>query len=193
MMKAPLPNMKTKFAAFGAACTFMLAGCMPGTIATTVGTGYVYEQKQDQEYKHGVERAVDQYQRDHANSPCQHGEDRIMEPAIRIIKDHRLTGVNEVIERLDTIYQDQALPDNVRAGALYNIAVLESRRKPPSRAKARDHFKQLYTEFPNEYRCIFEESQWRDEMIKKQLLLPGETVDSFLEDARREAERRRMQ
>ncbi|WP_305895285.1 hypothetical protein [Marinobacter sp. MDS2] len=192
MMRAHLPPMTTKFAAFCAACTFMLTGCMPGTIATTVGTGYVYEQKQDQKYKHDVERAVDQYQQDHANSPCQHGEDRVMEPAIKIIKEHRLTGMNEVIERLGTIYQDQTLADNVRAGALYNIAVLESRRKPANKAKARDHYKQLYAEFPNEYRCIFEESQWRDEMIKKQLLLPGESVDSFLEDARRDAERRRM-
>lgn len=190
-MRVRLTYTKTKLAAVGAVCTLMLAGCMPGTIATTVGTGYVYEQKQDQKYKHDVERAVDQYQQDHANSPCQHGEDRIMEPAIKIIKEHRLTGVNEVIERLDTIYNDHSLPDNVRAGALYNMAVLESRRKHPNKGKARDYFKQLYAEFPNEYRCIFVESDWRDRMIEKQLLLPGETVDSFLEDARRDAERRR--
>ncbi len=189
-MRIPLSHLK---AALAAACTFMLAGCMPGTIATTVGTGYVYEQKQDQKYKHDVERAVDQYQQDHANSPCQHGEDRIMEPAIKIIKEHRLTGIKEVIERLDTIYKDQTLSDQVRAGALYNMAVLESRRKSPNKAKARDHFKQLYAQFPGEYRCIFEESEWRDQMIEKQLLLPGETVDSFLEDARRDAERRRAQ
>ncbi|RMJ06358.1 hypothetical protein DOQ08_01045 [Marinobacter litoralis] len=192
-MRLPLPLMKMKLAAYGAACTFMLAGCMPGTIATTVGTGYVYEQKQDQKYKHDVERAVDQYQQDHADSPCQHGEDRIMEPAIKIIKEHRLTGVHEVLERLDTIYKDSTQPDNVRAGALYNMAVLESRRKSPNKAKARDHFKQLYAQFPSEYRCIFEESEWRNQMIQKQLLLPGETVDSFLENARRDAERRRMQ
>ncbi|MFV8572539.1 hypothetical protein ACNQ6O_15150 [Marinobacter sp. SBS5] len=185
-----MSHAKTKLSLVVMACTLTFGGCMPGTIATTVGTGYVYEQKQDQKYKHNVERAVDQYQQDHAGSPCQHGEDRIMEPAIKIIKEHRLTGVNEVIERLDTIYKNESLSENVRAGALYNIAVLESRRKYPNKAKARDRFKQLYAEFPNEYRCIFEKSEWRDEMIKKQLLLPGETVDSFLKDARRDAERR---
>ncbi len=167
-----------------------MTGCMPGTVATTVGTGYVYEQKQDHKYKHDVERAVDNYLEDHANSPCTQGEDRVMASAIEIIKEHRLTGVNEVINRLDTIYRDQTQPDNVRAGALYNMAVLESRRKMPNKARARDHFKQLYVEFPNEYRCIFEESEWRDAMIEKQLLLPGETVDSFLEDAIKDIEQR---
>lgn len=183
---------KAPLAAVFTVLSLALAGCMPGTVATTVGTGYVYEQKQDHKYKHDVDRAVDSYLNDHAKSPCRHGEDQVMESAVDIIKEHRLTGVNEVINRLDSIYQDKSQPDNVRAGALYNMAVLESRRRAPNKARARDHFKQLYVEFPNEYRCIFEESDWRDAMIEKQLLLPGETVDSFLEDAQRDIERRQQ-
>ncbi|WP_372965361.1 hypothetical protein [Marinobacter sp.] len=183
---------KAKFTAAAAVCAVALSGCLPGTIATTVGTGYVYEQKQDHKYKHDVERAVDQYLIDHANSPCKNGEERVMESAIEIIKEHRLTGVDDVIDRLTSIYNDDSQPDNIRAGALYNIAVLESRRQSPNKARARDNFKQLYVEFPNEYRCIFEESEWRNQMIEQQLLLPGETVDSFLEDALRDVERRQQ-
>ena len=166
----------------------MVAGCMPGTIATGVGTGFVYEQKQDHKHRHEVERAVDQYVQDHASSPCRHGEDRVMESATEILREYRLTGVNEVLSRLERIYKDDSQPDQVRAGALYNMAVLESRRKEPNKVWAREYFKRLYVEFPNEYRCIFAESDWRDSMIEQQLLLPGETVESFLRDAREDVE-----
>ncbi|HLV77020.1 MAG TPA: hypothetical protein VKY53_03710 [Marinobacter sp.] len=168
------------------------SGCMTGTIATGVGTGLVYDQKQDHEHRHEVERKVDRYLQDHASSPCQHGEDRILASATEILKEHRLTGMNEVLSRLERIYRDEEQPDRIRAGALYNMAVLESRREDPNKARARDYFKRLYVEFPNEYRCIFEESEWRDGMIEQQLLLPGETVESFLEDARRDVERMRQ-
>lgn len=166
----------------------MVAGCMPGTIATGVGTGFVYEQKQDHKHRHEVDRAVDQYVQDHASSPCQHGEDRVMESATEILREYRLTGVKEVLSRLERIYKDDSQPDQVRAGALYNMAVLESRRKEPNKVRAREYFKRLYVEFPNEYRCIFAESDWRDSMIEQQLLLPGETVESFLRDAREDVE-----
>lgn len=162
---------------------------MPGTIATGVGTGFVYEQKQDHKHRHEVERAVDQYVEDHANSPCTHGEDGVMESAAEILKEYRLTGLKEVLNRLDAIYHDEQLPDHIRAGALYNMAVLQSRRKEPNKILAREYFKRLYVEFPDEYRCIFEESDWRDSMIEQQLLLPGETVESFLKEAKEDVER----
>ncbi|RCW63481.1 hypothetical protein DET61_11833 [Marinobacter nauticus] len=171
----------------------LVGGCMPGTIATGVGTGFVYEQKQDHKHRHEVERAVDQYVEDHANSPCRHGEDRVMESAAEILKEYRLTGLKEVLGRLDKIYQDESQPDHIRAGALYNMAVLQSRRKEPNKVLAREYFKRLYVEFPNEYRCIFEESDWRDSMIEQQLLLPGETVESFLRDAKADVERMKRQ
>ncbi|WP_029653524.1 hypothetical protein [Marinobacter daepoensis] len=171
-----------------AAGTTLASGCMPGTIATGVGTGFVYEQKQDHKHRHDVERAVDQYIEDHANSPCKHGEDRVMESAAEILKEYRLTGLNEVLGRLEKIYLDETQPDGIRAGALYNMAVLQSRRKEPDKVLAREYFKRLYVEFPNDYRCIFEESDWRDSMIEQQLLLPGETVESFLRDAQQDVE-----
>lgn len=174
------------------ATLFFLSGCMPGTIETAVGTGFVYEQKQDHKHRHEVERAVDEYLADHANSPCTHGEDQVMESAVEILKEYRLSGFNEVIGRLETIYHDENQPDNVRAGALYNMAVLQSRRKQPNKTLAREYFKKLYVEFPDDYRCIFEESDWRDAMIQQQLLLPGETVESFLEDARKDIEERQQ-
>lgn len=168
-----------------------MAGCMPGTIETAVGTGFVYEQKQNYAHQHDVEKAVDAYIKDHADSPCENGEDRVIDSAVEIIKKYRLTGFDEVLGRLETIYKDQSQPDAVRAAALYNMAILHSRRdEGADRVIAREYFKRLYVEFPNHYRCIFEDSAWRDRMIEKQLLLPGETVESFLEEARKEVEAR---
>lgn len=149
----------------------LISGCMPGTIETAVGTGIIYEQKQRYAY------------------PCRNGEDRVIDSAVEIIKTYRLSGFNEVLERLDTLYRDPAQPEGVRAAALYNMAVLHSRRGGENTVLAREYFKRLYVEFPNHYRCIFADTEWRDAMIRKQLLLPGETVEEFLEDARRDVER----
>ncbi|HTN34957.1 MAG TPA: hypothetical protein VL091_13195 [Marinobacter sp.] len=166
-------------------------GCMPGTIETVVGTGYVYDQKRSHEYKNDVDRAVGKYIADHANSPCTNGEDRVIESGVDVIKNFRLSGFDEVIERLNAIYSDSEQPDNVRAAALYNMAILNSRKLEPNKARAREYFKQLYVEFPDQYRCVFEASEWRDSMIEQQLLMPGETVESFLEDAQKDVERRK--
>lgn len=170
--------------------SLLLTGCMTGTIPTVVGTGVVYEQKQKYEHQHEVERAVDRYIADHADSPCTQGEDRVLEPAVEILKNYRATGYGEVMDRLGAIYQDESQEEGVRAAALYNMAVLNSRKREPNKALAREYFKRLYVEFPNQYRCIFDESEWRDNMIEEQLLTPGETVESFLEDARKDAQRR---
>jgi hypothetical protein len=164
---------------------------MTGTIETVVGTGIVYDQKRSYEYQHDVERAVDRYIEDHANSPCSNGEDRVIDSGVEVIKRYRLSGFNEVIERLDTIYNDKEQPENVRAAALYNMAVLNSRKLEPNKPKAREYFKRLYIEFPDHYRCVFEDSQWRDAMIEQQLLMPGETVESFLKDAKKDIEQRK--
>ncbi|QSP96563.1 hypothetical protein LPB19_12130 [Marinobacter salinisoli] len=163
---------------------------MPGTLATAVGTGTVVEQKNKYEYQHEVERAVDRYIADHANSPCTNGEDEVIGSAVEILKRHRLTGYGEVMDRLNGIYSDPTQKESVRAAALYNMAVLNSRKLEPNRAQAREYFKQLYVEFPDQYRCIFAESEWRDTMIEQQLLLPGETVESFLEDAKKDIQKR---
>ena len=165
---------------------WFLSGCMPGTIETVVGTSVVYEQKQKHVHQREVERAVDRYIADHARSPCENGEDRVLESAVEILKQYRLTGYQQVMERLEAIYRDPAQKEAVRAAALYNMAVLNSRKLEPDKALAREYFKRLYVEFPDHYRCIFEETPWRDAMIEQQLLLPGETVDSFLESARKE-------
>ncbi|WP_246166773.1 hypothetical protein [Marinobacter salinexigens] len=167
-----------------------LTACMPGTIETAVGTGIILEQESKYDHQHKVERAVDLYIADHADSPCTSGEDRVLDSAVEIIKDYRLSGFDEVMERLEAIYRDETQADSVRAAALYNMAVLHSRNEPPNKARAREYFKRLYIEFPDHYRCIFEESEWRDSMIRKQLLLPGETVESFLEDAEQDIGRR---
>jgi hypothetical protein len=170
-----------------------VSACMPGTVETAVGTGFIYDQKQNYAHQHEVERAVDRYVADHANSPCTRGEDRVVESGVEVLKRYRLSGFDEVIERLDTIYNDPGQPNNVRAAALYNMAVLYSRKLEPNKARAREYFKRLYVEFPNQYRCIFEDSEWRDSMIKQQLLMPGETVESFLEDAERDVKQREQQ
>lgn len=171
---------------------FLLGACvpLPGTVATAVGTGTVIEQKSKYEHQHEVERAVDAYIADHADSPCTNGEDEVVGAAVEILKRHRLTGYDEVMDRLNDIYADESQADNVRAAALYNMAVLNSRKLEPNRAQAREYFKRLYMEYPDEYRCIFAESEWRDSMIEQQLLMPGETVESFLEDARKDVESR---
>ncbi|MAZ06231.1 hypothetical protein [Marinobacter sp. SS8-8] len=169
----------------------LLAGCMPGTIETVAGTAFIWEQKQDYKHKNEVDRAVDKYVRDHAESPCKYDEDRVMTSAVEILKKYRLTGLEEVYKRLEGIYEDESQPDNVRAGALYNMAVLQSRRHAPKKILARELFKQLYIEFPNEYRCIFKATEWRDSMIEQQLLLPGETVESFLREAAEDIEKRK--
>lgn len=88
----------------------LVSGCMPGTIETAVGTGIIYEQKQKYAYQHEVEAKVDEYIRDHADSPCRNGEDRVIDSAVEIIKTYRLSGFNEVLERLDTLYRDPAQP-----------------------------------------------------------------------------------
>lgn len=184
---------KGKSLIVGLLLPWALTACMPGTIETAVGTGIVLEQERKYEYQHNVERAVDLYIADHADSPCTNGEDRVLDSAVEIIKKYRLSGFKEVVERLETIYRDPQQTDSVRAAALYNMAVLHSRNEPPNKARAREYFKRLYIEFPDHYRCIFEESEWRDLMIEKQLLLPGETVESFLEDAERDIEQRQAE
>lgn len=171
----------------------VVCGCVPGTIETVAGTGFIYDQKKSREYQHDVERIADRYIADHAKSPCSHGEDKVIESGVDAIKRYRLSGFDDVIERLDTIYSNPEQPEDIRAGALYYMAVLNSRKIEPNKARAREYFKQLYVEFPDQYQCVFEESEWRDSMIEQQLLMPGETVDSFLKDAKRDVERRKKQ
>jgi len=187
--KSPLPAMMLPF---GLIACLVFAGCapLPGTITTIVGTGTVYTQGQKHKYQREVGKAVDRYIADHAESPCAHGEDKVLESAVDVLKRHNLSGYEEVMARLEVIYQDSAQEQGVRAAALYNMAILNSRKLEPNKPRAREYLKRLYIEFPNHYRCIFDESAWRDSMIEQQLLYPGETVESFLEDAERDIERR---
>lgn len=168
------------------------SGCapLPGTLTVAAGTGTVYSHEQRMNYENEVDGAVSRYIADHADSPCTHGEDKVMESAVKVLKSHSLTGYSEVIGRLESIYKDDAQKESVRAAALYNMAVLNSRRLEPDKPRAREYFKRLYVEYPDHYRCIFEDTQWRDMMIEKQLLYPGETVQSFLKDAREDVQKR---
>ena len=46
---------------------------------------------------------------------------------------------------------------------------------------------------PDHYRCIFADTEWRNAMIEKQLLYPGETVASFLQDAQEDVQKRQQE
>jgi len=187
--RSPAPAMMLSL---GLITFLMFAGCapLPGTITTVVGTGTVYSQEQKHKYQREVGKAVDRYIADHAESPCAHNEDKVLESAVDVLKRHHLSGYEEVMARLEVIYQDPAQEESVRAAALYNMAVLNSRKLEPNKPRAREYFERLYIEYPNHYRCIFEASAWRDSMIEQQLLYPGETVESFLEDAKKDVQRR---
>jgi hypothetical protein len=184
----------------GAACLVLLSlafvsGCapLPGTLTAAAGTGVVYSHEQRMKYEKEVQRSVNRYIADHADSPCTHGEDRVMESAVKVLKNHSLTGYSEVMGRLETIYEDTSHKAGIRAAALYNMAVLQSRKLEPNQPRAREYFKRLYVEFPDHYRCIFADTEWRNSMIEKQLLYPGETVESFLKDAQEDVQKRQQE
>lgn len=164
-----------------ALCGFALAGCNPvATLGTAAGTTYATEMKQRQIYQQKVRKLVEEYAREHQDSPCQNGEDRVIQAGVEVLENDRYYGFEEVTERLETIYRDESNSSEVRAGALYYTAVLYTRSPYNSnKVLATNYFLKLYTEFPNQYRCIFEESEWRDKMIRKHLLLPGETMAEF--------------
>lgn len=171
------------------------SGCapLPGTLTVAAGTGTVYSHEQRMKYEKEVQRSVNRYIEDHADSPCTHGEDKVMESAVKVLKNHSLTGYSEVMRRLESIYDDRSHQQGIRAAALYNMAVLQSRKLEPNKPRAREYFKRLYVEFPDHYRCIFADTEWRNAMIEKQLLYPGETVASFLQDAQEDVQKRQQE
>ncbi len=153
---------------------FNLSGCI-GSFSTAAGVTAVVEKKKKEHQNEVVDFTSSQYLNDHANSPCTNNEDKIMPTLVEYVKDHYLRGVDKAIKRLNTIYMDTSKSDEVRASALYNIAVQNFRREDNNPYLGVNYLKKINDEFPGQYDCIFTDTPWRQHMIEK-LHIPQDAI-----------------
>lgn len=174
-------NPKSRHALFGAFITLLfsslLSGChMLGLGTTTIGVGALHEELERERFRAKLDNEAQEYLRDHANSPCTNDEDKVMPYLLDYIEAKgRRNGVDKAIKHLNAIYEETANSDDVRAAALYHIAVLYLRRPDNNPYLGVDYLKRIHDEFPGKYDCIFADTPWRQEMIKK-LGIPADAI-----------------
>lgn len=164
--------------------TVLLQGCLPGTGLTMVNTGLLVDQKAKIAKAAEIDEAIEQYLKDYAASPCATGDDPHIQAAVDVLHQNPRGGFDRVVHRLEGIHADPKNSDSLRAGALYYLTALYLYRVPPNQPIALNYLTKLHQEFPGHYDCLFQPSEWRDEMIRKHLLSEGQTVDSFKAEMR---------
>ncbi len=162
--------------------TLLLQACLPGTTFTVAGTALLVDQKARLAQASEIDLAIQHYLEDYAASPCATTGDQHIQAGLDLLQENPRTGFKRVVGRLQDIYEDQRNSDAVRSGALYYLAALYLYRPEPNQAIALRYLTKLHQEFPGHYACLFEESEWRDEMIRKHLLADGQTLESFKAD-----------
>lgn len=166
-----------------AAAMLMLQACV-GTSFTVAGTALLVDQKARLAQASEIDLAIQHYLEDYAASPCATTGDQHIQTGLDLLQENPRTGFKRVVGRLQNIYEDERNSDAVRSGALYYLAALYLYRPEPNQAIALRYLTKLHQEFPGHYTCLFQESEWRDEMIRKHLLADGQTLDSFKADMR---------
>ncbi len=157
-----------------------IAGCVPGTFESIGTTIYLYEKDLDAQYKGEVQKIVQRYVDDLANTPCENNDVKPVEPVVDLIKDHRYIGIKKVLTMLEEIERDENNSNSVRASSLYYQAVIYAMKRDPNKILATERLKTLHTSYPGEYQCLFQESEWRDKMIEKYLLREGQKVEDYI-------------
>lgn len=173
-----------KFMKRGALVLFagwLITGCVPGTVESIGTTIYLYEKDLDAQHKGEVEKIVQRYVDDLANTPCNQNDLKPVEPAVDLIKDHRYTGTKKVLKMLEEIESDNNNRDAVKASSLYYQAVIYAMKKDPNKILATERLKTLHKKYPDEFQCLFQESEWRDQMMEKYLLEEGQKVEDYVQ------------
>lgn len=152
-----------------------LSGCV-GTGLTAASVGSLHMELEKERYQKALSAEAEAYMVDHANSPCTNDEDRIIPEIVEYMEQQgRRKGVQKALDRLQEIYEDTNNNDDVRASALYHMAVIYMRKQPPNHYLGIEALKKINAEFPGKYSCIFEDTPWREQMIKK-LGIPRELI-----------------
>ncbi|ARU54581.1 MAG: hypothetical protein MI864_16065 [Pseudomonadales bacterium] len=147
-----------------------------GVASTATGVGVLHTELEKERFSDRLDDAAQAYLKDHANSPCTNDEDKVMPELLVYIKEQgKRHGVDRAIKRLNAIYEDETYSEDVRASALYHIAVIHFRKEYSNPRLGVHYLVKIHDEFPGEYQCIFEDTPWRREMIKK-LHIPEDTL-----------------
>lgn len=150
----------------GLAVAVVLSACVSGAI-TTANVGVLHYELEKERFKERLGDEAQEYLKDHANSPCTHDEDAIMPELVDFIREKGKKGPDIAIKRLESIADDSTYPDDVRASALYHMAVIQFRRPEPNHYLAIEYLKRINREYPGKYQCIFEDTPWRRHMEQK--------------------------
>ena len=91
---------------------------------------------------------------------------------------------------LEEIESDNNNRDAVKASSLYYQAVIYAMKKDPNKILATERLKTLQ-KIPDEFQCLFQESEWRDQMMEKYLLEEGQKVEDYVQKFKKKKNPRR--
>ncbi|TDT41746.1 hypothetical protein DES49_1848 [Halospina denitrificans] len=137
----------------------VLQGCAGASIAgptyAAAGTAAAVLHKKRQEFRTNLNRDYNVYKGIFAASECDPEEYQVSPKIMEYLEESapQEDGYAEAQEILVGIYQDETLATNVRAHALYLMALTEAEKENGSREKARAYLRRVKKEFPGTHDC----------------------------------------
>lgn len=133
-------------------------GVVTGSVYTVSGVAAAKLHKKRQAFRENLGKDYANYQALFSSSGCNPEQYQISPKIIEYLEDSAPTddGYAEAQDILLGIYQDQTLSRNVRAHALYLVALTEAQKEDGSRAQARDYLRLIKSEFPGTHDCAVE-------------------------------------
>ncbi|MAL97564.1 MAG: hypothetical protein CL583_03845 [Alteromonadaceae bacterium] len=136
-----------------------LAGCAAGAITGTTyaagGAAATAAHRERQAFKKKLGKDYQEYQDLFAAASCDPDEYQIGPTIMESLEDSPpiKDGFEETQETLEKIYNNPEVERDVRAHALYLIALTEAEKEDGSRQKARKLLRQVKQEFPGTHDC----------------------------------------
>lgn len=137
----------------------VLQGCAGASIAgptyAAAGTAAAVLHKKREQFRKNLHRDYNVYEDIFAASECKPEEYQISPKIMEYLEESapQEDGFAEAQDILLGIYQDETLTTNVRAHALYLVALTEAEKEDGSREKARAYLRRVKKEFPGTHDC----------------------------------------
>lgn len=140
----------------------LLQGCagapLFGSVYGAAGTAAAVLHKKRQEFRANLNRDYNVYKDILAAAECKPKEYEISPEIMEYLENSapQEDGFAEAQDLLIGIYQDETLTTNVRAHALYLMALTEAEKEGGSTEKARAYLRRVKKEFPGTHDCAVE-------------------------------------
>ncbi len=131
-----------------------LSGCFFSAAVGVTDVAIIERTKQKHEFIHAMEDGYAKYQKDWENSECPRKEYAVSPKIVEYAKSRPPYGLDAAIDMLMDIYNDESQTTDVRAHALYHVAVAYMRRRESNYEIAEDYLKTLRDDFPGTHDCV---------------------------------------